>query len=445
MENWKPIFILVSIHHRRPYEPWRQGQIPPHLEEYMPTSSSASDMRCLAALALSLSTCLGVQRTPQTWMSRFLDVGAGFKPSESMKLRRTRTSSESIDVKAAPPKLTPVMRTKIAEWRLGKEFFATTTCMNASVDVSHDLVKRTGLSEMSSIYTFWVEKNTTGQAVFRVEKFLDSATHNSEADMERLDGFTSVVRALPAYKLTPDSPLFSSQPFSILADWCEARGNDFSSNVPVWSYNREGVEVPIANRKAQVLFPLLKNHAPTHFWNFGIKTSDTTPWEHKKNALYWAGSVSGSPMSPNSHTTIERTLKKTITNLARENPAALDDYDRAWVVKHLGNLTELNGTEIHVGFAEDRIGNLSSFLIENGFKIQPWLTPIEMDKYKFIMVLDGNDFYPSLPSALLSSSVPILFTPSHWETIMNYRLTAWDHYIPVQRSIDDINLKVYVC
>uniref|UniRef100_A0A7S0GWU2 Glycosyl transferase CAP10 domain-containing protein n=1 Tax=Amorphochlora amoebiformis TaxID=1561963 RepID=A0A7S0GWU2_9EUKA len=369
------------------------------------------------------------------------------------KASHVKTPSDPA-IREAPPKLPFSLVTEVAIWRLG-QFLATSECLNASIDLADKHFNDTGLSRFTSKYTYWVERNATGQPVFRVEKqVLPRDLTRKRGLHPRIDDFIHIVESLPADKLDASSPLLQGERFSILADWQDARGDAVDTKIPVWSYNRMSAKHVVAMRKPQILFPLLHLEDPSHFWALGIKKEDMTAWETKKDALFWGGGPSGSLVGTDGHTHLGVWLDATMKSLSRKKKnisqeiSILDQFDRAWAVKRLGSIEnqKLCDTEIHVWFTKNKVKKLASFLGMYGYNVQPPITKDELDAFKFLLVLEGNDVATALPTALLSSSVPLMFEPPIWESVLHFHLTPWHHYIPVKRkNIADLTQKISWC
>ena len=73
------------------------------------------------------------------------------------------------------------------------------------------------------------------------------------------------------------------------------------------------------------------------------------------------------------------------------------------------------------------------------------LTIDEHLQYKYIICAEGNDYPSNLPWVLLSNSVPVMPPPFVETWLVERRLLAWKHYVPLAYDFSDLDEKINWC
>ena len=73
------------------------------------------------------------------------------------------------------------------------------------------------------------------------------------------------------------------------------------------------------------------------------------------------------------------------------------------------------------------------------------LTIDEHLQYKYIICAEGNDYPSNLPWVLLSNSVPVMPPPFVETWLVERRLLAWKHYVPLAYDFSDLDEKTNWC
>ena len=66
-------------------------------------------------------------------------------------------------------------------------------------------------------------------------------------------------------------------------------------------------------------------------------------------------------------------------------------------------------------------------------------------QYKYIICAEGNDYPSNLPWVLLSNSVPVMPPPFVETWLVERRLQAWKHYVPLAYDFSDLDEKINWC
>lgn len=65
--------------------------------------------------------------------------------------------------------------------------------------------------------------------------------------------------------------------------------------------------------------------------------------------------------------------------------------------------------------------------------------------FKYILCAEGNDYPSNLPWVLLSNSVPVMPPPFVETWLVERRLQAWKHYVPLDYDFSDLDEKINWC
>ena len=79
-----------------------------------------------------------------------------------------------------------------------------------------------------------------------------------------------------------------------------------------------------------------------------------------------------------------------------------------------------------------------------GVSLGGWVESEKMEQYRYRLALEGNDCPSSLPFDLLSGAVTLIPT-MRWECKWHLGLRAWDHYIPLESGLGDLEAKMEWC
>lgn len=66
-------------------------------------------------------------------------------------------------------------------------------------------------------------------------------------------------------------------------------------------------------------------------------------------------------------------------------------------------------------------------------------------KFKYILCPEGNDYPSNLPWVLLSNSVPVMPPPFVETWLLESKLKAWIHYVPLAYDFSDLDTKINWC
>lgn len=192
-------------------------------------------------------------------------------------------------------------------------------------------------------------------------------------------------------------------------------GDAWRQNIfyPIFSHSR------LANNKNCILWPdpFIHRIGAARFGS-GIGKLDVS-WEEKINKAIWRG-------TPN--------------NIGKTKRA-----NRLELVEKYFNDDQVNVSFSIKNLNKNRGQNRDKYEIfkEKGY-LRDFVPMEEQLKYKYIIVVQGNDVASNLTGALRSNS--LVLTPDfHFESIVEFGLKPYEHYIPLANDFSDLKVKIEWC
>lgn len=103
-----------------------------------------------------------------------------------------------------------------------------------------------------------------------------------------------------------------------------------------------------------------------------------------------------------------------------------------------------NSSRVDVGVSNFvQISRYQEKLYEQSFKAD--MTIKELLLHRYLISVQGNDVATNLKWALASNSVVLMPPPTRESFILESRLEAWKHYVPIKHDTSDLEEKVNYC
>ena len=175
--------------------------------------------------------------------------------------------------------------------------------------------------------------------------------------------------------------------------------------------------------------PMLDGYAPIvwnlnvmrHFGTLGEARTADIPWKDKKLGTLWRGFMTGSMIDGPETTELEQCLSNARcrfvyeTNLQR-NSSLIDAALIGMYPTYKGGIT-CNGITL---------------VAANRSSLQ------ELQQYKVVVALEGNDVSSALKWNLMSNSVILMPPPTRTSWAMEELLEPWVHYIPIHTNLSNL-------
>ena len=219
-------------------------------------------------------------------------------------------------------------------------------------------------------------------------------------------------------------------------------GSPMNNSSPYLTFNRH-----INLRNEGILIPL-KGYSNYGDWSFPPIT-DKCRWEDKINKMVWRGSVTGRVYQyPYRAYELRDFIKEYNLIIETLNLSLKKKPTDQSIVKNLGN-NFLNYPRFNFCYFHQKSKYVDCGLIayeeekaisyENLFKER--LTHLEQLKYKYQIIIDGNDWASSLPWILLQDCVAFM-PETTYESIFTIDLIPWKHYVPIRSDFADVEEKI---
>lgn len=210
------------------------------------------------------------------------------------------------------------------------------------------------------------------------------------------------------------------------------------------------------DRKNSIIFPLLAPHLLSitnkidkRFFGNLIDDGmfkDCIDYEDKTDDIVWRGKLTGSLKNDNngqftSINSISRAINCNKEHLFFKNKSIEEiflSYPRYSIVKRYCSRFNIKLNRFDYT-ASKRINN-----IFNDDMFGKYYSNSDILKYKYILVLEGNDNPSSLATMLKSNSL-ILMPERRWDDIFTIKLTPWEHYIPLDRFANNLDERLEWC
>lgn len=153
------------------------------------------------------------------------------------------------------------------------------------------------------------------------------------------------------------------------------------------------------------------------------KIVDEKKFFNKERVVYWRGAMSGSKWR-----TMEGRTSPSLQDLEKNSPS----YSRL-------HAAQLHKNEVYadIKLISGRSSSVPKHLEEF---FAPKSSLAEHFKYKYILVLKGNDVGSSIYWAVSSNSL-VIKEESSYETMADYYLTPWKDYVPCEEGSRDLHEK----
>ncbi|POW21499.1 hypothetical protein PSHT_02388 [Puccinia striiformis] len=164
-------------------------------------------------------------------------------------------------------------------------------------------------------------------------------------------------------------------------------------------------------------------------------------WEEKLNKLFWRGSTTGTFFSAiNNWRMSQRTRLVKFSNEPRGNVTVRKTDSQDNLEYFEGDTRELNEKYFDIGFTNTPvqcdINDGSCQAIQNGYVFKPFAEPSTMNRFKYLLDVDGNGWSGRF-HRLMSTKSAILKSTIFPEWYAD-RVQPWYHYIPVKVDYQDL-------
>ncbi|KAI9604834.1 hypothetical protein H4Q26_002804 [Puccinia striiformis f. sp. tritici PST-130] len=164
-------------------------------------------------------------------------------------------------------------------------------------------------------------------------------------------------------------------------------------------------------------------------------------WEEKLNKLFWRGSTTGTFFSAiNNWRMSQRTRLVKFSNEPRGNVTVRKTDSQDNLEYFEGDTRELNEKYFDIGFTNTPvqcdINDGSCQAIQNGYVFKPFAEPSTMNRFKYLLDVDGNGWSGRF-HRLMSTKSAVLKSTIFPEWYAD-RVQPWHHYIPVKVDYQDL-------
>jgi hypothetical protein len=211
------------------------------------------------------------------------------------------------------------------------------------------------------------------------------------------------------------------------------------ADVPVFQYNR------LRDRDDVILFPLL-NYMEVGGPNSPDRLLHDVPWTGKLEKAIWRGAFSGFRFVDGRVELSYNTLSLlSATNGKRESfDAVLSGFPRYLLARLARANRDVDANLI--GWERLPPGPQRHPVISELIKPlfgEPMPVRDQL-RYKYLICLEGFDCPTSLFWGLASNSV-VLMPPPNWHNIFHESLSPWEHYVPINEDLSDLENKIAWC
>ena len=234
-----------------------------------------------------------------------------------------------------------------------------------------------------------------------------------------------------------------SKNVNFIINFSDGRRKPYGKSITINNCNSEFIPFMVFNRHINIksnciLFPI------KGYQNFGcenFKYYNNTLWKDKINKLIYRGSPTGSLYLNNCiHFTstiksLNKKLKQDINNKTDNNyfEFIYNNFPRFKFTYKFHNNNLINAG-LTLNILKEKIYNYE-YLYKDRIEIE------DMLKFKYHILIDGNDWASSLSWVLLNDCVA--FMPEiTYESIFTINLVPWKHYVPIRRDFEDLEEKI---
>jgi hypothetical protein len=234
-----------------------------------------------------------------------------------------------------------------------------------------------------------------------------------------------------------------SKNVNFIINFSDGRRKPYGKSITNNNYNSKLIPFMVFNRHINIksnsiLFPI------KGYQNFGcenFKYYNNTLWKDKINKLIYRGSPTGSMYLNNlifftsTIKSLNKRLKQDINNKTDNNyfEFIYNNFPRFKFTYKFHNNNLINAG-LTLNILKEKIYNYE-YLYKDRIEIE------DMLKFKYHILIDGNDWASSLSWVLLNDCVA--FMPEiTYESIFTINLVPWKHYVPIRRDFEDLEEKI---
>ena len=210
-------------------------------------------------------------------------------------------------------------------------------------------------------------------------------------------------------------------------------GTDLASEegiLPVFQYNRYNSAV------GAILWPLAYYHDIGNDNFVGSAFKDNIPFEEKKGAIVWRGSIRGKNTDGDNCVNILKLLDK---NAISKEMA----YEKMMGISRFRAVEQFFGANfVNFGIVSNDIytGRHDFY----GDRRSNRLSKAEICSYKYLLSLEGGDVATNFIWGANTNS--IVFKQEYpWEVFYDAHFLPWIHYIPIKYDLSDLEEQFYFC
>ncbi|WP_218139109.1 glycosyl transferase family 90 [Paracoccus alkenifer] len=223
--------------------------------------------------------------------------------------------------------------------------------------------------------------------------------------------------------------------FGYIVDMWDRRTRSTSDNItppfPVFSFNR------LAGEPGRVLWPLAGFHDPSSAGFLGNLESGRIDWDDRLPRVVWRGGTGGRALGSGAG---HGEGMRLISALRRHRAGTLGRRKLERVIRSTHRWLVLDRVKddprFDLGFVDSADYVISDTPL-HAYLERPRLTPQDMQRFRYIAVLRGNDVGSSFYWTMNSGSVGFV-QETPYETFASGHFRPWEHYIPFAEDGSDL-------
>lgn len=226
--------------------------------------------------------------------------------------------------------------------------------------------------------------------------------------------------------------------------------NNIPNNCPILLYFRDGTGVFDIGYPVFTFNRYVTNNSLCliHWDKCSDVTFYNTIWQEKKEKAIFIGSCTGRITMDNSIRT-KHLFKMYLKNLCESFDS--NTLDKTEILRELNKFPRFNLCYKYINSDLIDCGLLKPFKILDNHKIffdtfmknliRERMSKNDINKYKYQIVLEGNDWATCLKDALSTNCVALI-PPMTFDSIYTIGLKEWVHYVPLKKDFSDIEDKI---